>query len=87
MGYLSSTGDFVDEPIAPRVAAAAEYRANRYHQAADEWEPNWDYRGMIQDLEVVFDAGQALANSRDWPQWKPGSEFGPARTVSDAQRK
>ena len=87
MGYLSSTGDYVDEPIAPRLAAAADYRANRYHQAADEWEPTWDYRGMIQDLEVVYEAGQALANSRDWPQWKPGSEFGPARTVSDAQRK
>ncbi len=87
MGYLSSTGDYVDEPIAPRLAAAAEYRANRYHQAADEWEPTWDYRGMIQDLEVVFDAGQALANSRDWPEWKSGSEFGPARTVSAARRK
>jgi len=87
MAYLSSTGEYVDEPIAPRLAAAAEYRANRYHQAADEWEPTWDYRGMIQDLEVVFDAGQALANSRDWPEWKSGSEFGPARTVSAARRK
>ncbi|WP_312146983.1 M28 family metallopeptidase [Brevundimonas sp.] len=87
MGYLSSTGDYIDEPIAPRLAAAAEYRANRYHQAADEWEPTWDYRGMIQDLEVVFAAGQALANSRDWPEWKTGSEFGPARAVSADQRK
>ena len=87
MAYLSSTGDYVDEPVAPRLAAAAEYRANRYHQAADEWEPNWDYGGMIQDLEVVFAAGQSLANSRDWPAWKSGSEFGPARAVSDARRK
>ncbi len=87
MGYLSSTGDYVDEPIAQRQAAAAEYRANRYHQAADEWEPNWDYRGMIQDLEVIFQAGQALADSREWPQWKPGSEFGPARAASADQRK
>ena len=87
MGYLSSTGEYVDEPIAQRQAAADEYRANRYHQAADEWEPTWDYRGMIQDLEVVFQAGQALANSRDWPEWKPGSEFGPARAVSADQRK
>ncbi|WP_313005479.1 M28 family metallopeptidase [Brevundimonas sp.] len=87
MGYLSSTGDYIDEPIAPRLAAAAEYRANRYHQAADEWEPTWDYRGMIQDLEVVFAAGQALANSRDWPEWKTGSEFGPARAASADQRK
>ncbi len=87
MAYLSSTGDYVDEPLAPRQAAAAEYRANRYHQAADEWEPTWDYRGMIQDLEVVYQAGQALANSRDWPEWKAGSEFGPARAVSAGQRK
>ena len=87
MAYLSSTGDYVDEPVAPRLAAAAEYRANRYHQAADEWEPNWDYGGMIQDLEVVFAAGQSLANSRDWPAWKSGSEFGPARAVSDDRRK
>lgn len=87
MGYLSSTGEYVDEPIAQRQAAADEYRANRYHQAADEWEPTWDYRGMIQDLEVVFQAGQALANSRDWPVWKAGSEFGPARAVSADQRK
>lgn len=86
MAYLSSTGDYIDEPIAPRLAAAAEYGAKRYHQAADEWEPTWDYRGMIQDLEVVYDAGQALANSRDWPQWKTGSEFGPARAVSADQR-
>jgi len=87
MAYLSSTGDYVDEPIAPRQAAAAEYGAKRYHQAADEWEPTWDYRGMIQDLSVVYDAGQALANSRDWPEWKTGSEFGPARAVSADQRK
>ncbi|WP_313104564.1 M28 family metallopeptidase [Brevundimonas sp.] len=87
MGYLSSTGEYIEEPIAQRQAAANEYRANRYHQAADEWEPTWDYRGMIQDLSVVYDAGQALANSRDWPQWKAGSEFGPARAVSADQRK
>lgn len=86
MAYLSSTGDYIDEPIAPRLAAAAEYGAKRYHQAADEWEPTWDYRGMIQDLEVVYAAGQSLANSRDWPQWKTGSEFGPARAVSADQR-
>ncbi|WP_333612699.1 M28 family metallopeptidase [Brevundimonas bullata] len=86
MAYLSSTGDYIDEPIAPRLAAAAEYGAKRYHQAADEWEPTWDYRGMIQDLEVVYAAGQALANSRDWPQWKTGSEFGPARATSADQR-
>src|SRR5690606_35326567 len=87
MAYLSSTGDFVDAPIEPRQAKAADYRANRYHQAADEWEADWDYAGMLQDLEVMFKVGQGLANSRDWPEWKAGSEFGPERAKSAAQRR
>lgn len=87
MAYLSSTGEFVDAPIEPRQARAADYRANRYHQAADEWEPDWDYRGMIQDLDVMFSVGQNLANNRTWPEWKAGSEFGPERAKSAAQRR
>ncbi|RSB47515.1 MULTISPECIES: M28 family metallopeptidase [Brevundimonas] len=87
MAYLSSTGDFIDAPIEPRQAKAADYRANRYHQAADEWEADWDYGGMLQDLEVIFKVGQDLANSRDWPEWKPGSEFGGERAKSADQRR
>jgi Zn-dependent M28 family amino/carboxypeptidase len=87
MAYLSSTGEFVDAPIEPRLARAADYRANRYHQAADEWEADWDYSGMLQDLDVMFKVGQDLANSRTWPEWKSGSEFGPERAKSAAQRR
>ena len=87
MAYLSSTGDFLDAPIEPRLAKAADYRANRYHQAADEWEADWDYAGMLQDLEVIYKVGLDLANSRVWPEWKDGSEFGPARAVSADQRR
>jgi len=87
MAYADSAGDFVDEPIAPRKARAEEYGRNRYHQAADEWEPDWDYRGMIQDLDVIYGIGRELANSRDWPGWKPGSEFGPVRARSATQRQ
>ena len=86
MAYGASTGDFVDEPIADRTANRQAYGANRYHQADDEWSADWDYSGQIQDLQVYYGVGQALANSRDWPQWKEGSEFGPARAASAAQR-
>ena len=86
MAYMEGAGAYRDEPIAAREAAAAEYGRNRYHQAADEWEPTWDYRGMIEDLDVVYAVGRDLANSRDWPQWKPGSEFGPVRAASAARR-
>ncbi|WP_428150079.1 M28 family metallopeptidase [Brevundimonas sp.] len=87
MAYAKSTGDFVDEPIADRLAARSAYTANRYHQADDEWSADWDYSGQIQDLQVYWSLGHALANSRDWPQWKDGSEFGPARAASAAERR
>ena len=86
MAYGASAGDFRDAPIAPRIAARDDYRANRYHQAGDEWSADWDYRGQIEDLTVYYEFGRALANSRDWPEWKSGSEFGPARAVSADQR-
>ena len=86
MAYGASTGAFVDEPIADRTANRQAYGANRYHQADDEWSADWDYSGQIQDLQVYYGVGAALVNSRDWPEWKDGSEFGPARAASASER-
>jgi Zn-dependent M28 family amino/carboxypeptidase len=87
MVYADSSGPFIDEPVAARTAARSEYTADRYHQANDEWSADWDYSGQMQDLEVYWTLAEGLANSRDWPAWKPGSEFGPARAVSAAARE
>ncbi|MBX3478537.1 MAG: M28 family peptidase [Brevundimonas sp.] len=86
MAYADGGGDFRDEPKAERQARAGDYGARRYHQAADEWSPDWDFSGQIEDMEVAYWIGRDLADSRDWPGWKPGSEFGPARAASDARR-
>ena len=87
MAYAEGGGDFRDPPVAPREAARDEYGAKRYHQADDEWSADWDLRGQIEDLEVALWIGRDLANSRAWPGWKPGSEFGPARAASEASRR
>jgi len=86
MSYINSAGDFLDAPIEPRLAAQAEYGRIGYHQVADEWSADWDLSGMIEDMEVSYQAGAALANSTDWPQWKPTSEFSTVRAVSQSQR-
>ena len=86
MSYINSAGDFLDAPIEPRLAAQAEYGRIGYHQVADEWSADWDLAGMIEDMEVSYQAGAALANSTDWPQWKPTSEFSTVRAVSQSQR-
>jgi Zn-dependent M28 family amino/carboxypeptidase len=87
MAYAEGGGEFRDEPIAPRDAARGEYGRSRYHQADDEWSPDWDLRGQVEDLEVVYSIGRDLANSRDWPGGKDGSEFGPVRATSAAARE
>jgi len=87
MAYAKGGGAFRDEPFAPREAARSEYGARRYHQVGDEWSPDWDLRGQAEDLEMMFNIGRDLANSRDWPAWMPGSEFGPARAPSAAARR
>ena len=87
MAYVDGGGAFRDEPIAAREAARSEYGSRRYHQADDEWSPAWDLSGQVEDLQLIFNIGRDLANSRDWPEWMPGSEFGPARAPSAAQRR
>jgi Zn-dependent M28 family amino/carboxypeptidase len=87
MAYAEGGGEFRDEPRASREAAREEYGAKRYHQADDEWSADWDLAGQVEDLEVALWIGRDLANSRAWPDWKPGSEFGPARAASVGARR
>lgn len=64
-----------------------EYTAQRYHQPADEYDSaTWNLEGGLQDVEVVYSIGRQLANSHEWPQWKPGSEFKAIRDKSAADR-
>ncbi len=63
------------------------YTADKYHQPADEFDPNWDPKGFVADGMLLFDLGQKLANSRVWPEWKEGAEFKAARDKTRALRK
>ncbi|MBV6417502.1 MAG: hypothetical protein CMLOHMNK_02223 [Steroidobacteraceae bacterium] len=54
-----------------------------YHQPCDRWSADWDLRGAAQDVELFHTIGAALANSRRWPEWRPGSEF---KAIRDASR-
>ena len=61
-----------------------KYTAERYHAPADEFDPEeWNFDGMLQDGALYQDIGFGLANSDQWPQWKPESEFSRPKTVKD----
>jgi Zn-dependent M28 family amino/carboxypeptidase len=57
-----------------------------YHQTCDAWSPAWNLRGAAQEAELFYAIGARLANSRDWPQWNPSSEFAKVRAESAAAR-
>ena len=79
--------DLVEGGVEAGRAAAAEYNVNRYHQQADEWQPEWTFAGAARDLEILYTLGHELANSRQWPAWGASSQFGEQRRSSDDQRK
>ncbi|MFN0088055.1 MAG: M28 family peptidase [Blastocatellia bacterium] len=56
-----------------------DYNAHRYHQPSDEYSPNWDFSGMIQQTKLAFLIGLRVANANEAPQWNKGDEFERAR--------
>lgn len=53
-----------------------------YHQTCDRWTSDLDFRGAADDVTLAYTIGRDLAQSDRWPEWKPGSEFGPIRAQS-----
>jgi Zn-dependent M28 family amino/carboxypeptidase len=84
---LSGGTDLVNGGRAAGEAAYRDYTAHRYHQPADEWRPDWDYSGAVQDIALYYDLGRYLADHHVWPDWKTGSEFKAARDATAAERK
>lgn len=83
MLYGESGQDLVVGGSAAGAAAAADYTEHRYHKPQDEYDPNWNWDGAIQDLTIYFQMGRMLANSTRWPNWYPNAEF---RAVRDKSR-
>ena len=65
----------------------ADYVAHRYHQPADEWSPDMDLTGQAEDVGLGYEMGLKLANSREWPQWTPTSEFKSLRDATAKERQ
>jgi Zn-dependent M28 family amino/carboxypeptidase len=75
MFYVDSGEDLVEGGREAGAAWAAMYRDKMYHGPDDEYDPNWDWRGVAEDLELFYLLGRELAGTNDWPNWLPGDEF------------
>ncbi|OBX18101.1 peptidase M28 [Erythrobacter sp. QSSC1-22B] len=81
MLYIDGGEDLVDGGRAAGAAVAAEYTENRYHGPKDEFDENWDWSGVMGDLQLYYRIGRSLATSESWPNWNAGDEF---RAIRDA---
>ena len=66
----------------PIDEATADYRKKTnlivrgcYHQVCDQFRESWDFGGIQEDTQMLFEVGYDIANSDDWPKWAPTSEF------------
>ncbi len=82
MLYVKGGGDLVTGGPAAGAAYEDAYRANAYHGPNDEFDENWDWSGVAQDLQVYYRLGRMLAMTDRWPNWVEGDEFRAIRDVS-----
>jgi Zn-dependent M28 family amino/carboxypeptidase len=84
MVYAKLGNDLANGGTAAGEAAAADYRANRYHGPNDEYNPSWDWSGAMRELQIYWQIGRDLAMTTAWPNWNPGDEFRATRDRSRA---
>lgn len=84
---IAGASDLVDGGVAAGQAWVDDYTDRCYHQPCDAYGPDWDLAGAMQDIGLMFDIGNDLANSTRWPQWQDGSEFKSLRDRSEAARR
>ncbi|WNO61271.1 M28 family metallopeptidase [Rheinheimera sp. MMS21-TC3] len=85
--YAKSGNDHIEHGKEWGKAQRAEYNKCCYHKVEDEYDANWDLSGAKQDMQLFFQVGNELANSRQWPNWYKGNEFRAIRDASSDQRK
>ncbi|HEX5960016.1 MAG TPA: M28 family peptidase, partial [Rhodanobacteraceae bacterium] len=73
---MTQTGDdMVHGGTAAGRAALDDYTAHRYHTPHDNFDPKWDFSGVAEDTQALYEVGRELSLSGQWPQWDQDSEF------------
>jgi len=57
------------------LAQTEKYIREKYHKPSDEFDPDWDLSGALEDLHMYFKIGYRLSMESTFPNWKEGSEF------------
>ena len=83
--YLKTGTDFVDRPPEWGREQQEHYTEVNYHQPSDEYDPNWNLDGMVDDALLGYWTGLALANADEMQRWNVGDEFEAGRLEALAE--
>jgi Zn-dependent M28 family amino/carboxypeptidase len=84
--YVKGGVDHVEKGREYGIAMLDDYNKHRYHSAADNFDPAWDLRGIVQDLNAIYQVGKSLSLGQDWPNYREGNAFRAIREKSRATR-
>ena len=84
--YLHSGVHVIGQPEGWGKRKLEEWIETRYHQTSDEYDNDWDLRGAVQDVHLLFYTGLIAAQRSELPAWTPGDEFEAARKQALRQR-
>jgi len=84
--YAKGGTDSIEHGKEYVAKATQDYLLNRYHKPFDEFDPAWDLRGVVQDINALYAVGSVIAGSGQWPSWYDGNAFRAAREQSAAER-
>lgn len=73
--YAKGGNEPIDEATAKYRKRASVVVKGCYHQVCDQFREKWDFGGIQEDTQMLFDVGYNIANSNDWPNWSKTSEF------------
>jgi Zn-dependent M28 family amino/carboxypeptidase len=83
--YFKAGVDYLGRPKGwGREVQNAWLRAH-YHQPSDELTPDWNFDGVIEDAQLGFYAGLAVADAEQPPAWLPSAEFAHLRPPAAAK--
>jgi Zn-dependent M28 family amino/carboxypeptidase len=82
--YAKGGVDHVEKGSEYGLSVQRAYTSTNYHKGADNYDPSWDLRGVVQDLEALYHVGRRLSLDDSWPNYREGNAFKAIRDRSRA---
>ncbi|MCC2616833.1 M28 family metallopeptidase [Aestuariibacter halophilus] len=73
--YAKGGKEPIDDATATYRKRTGLVQRGCYHQVCDQYREHWDFGGIVEDTQLLFDVGYHIANDEHWPEWSQTSEF------------